>query len=252
MAISPSPFERMRPRRKQRSPLWLVWLGLVVVLVAGVVVFRQPAGELFWRAVAPAAHLRAALGSSEAEQLRGELAAAQAKLADRDALYKETIELKALLGRTDEAGARTLAGVILRPPWTPYDTLVIDAGAAHGVVEGALVSAGGQALVGRVVEVYANQSRVELFSAPGSNHQAMLNGTVPVAVEGQGGASMQALVPAGTVVAVGDEVLFPGLAGGLVATVSAVDAEAGESFIVIYMQLAANPAHLRYVEVLTP
>ncbi|HEV7449404.1 MAG TPA: hypothetical protein VGP13_02605, partial [Candidatus Paceibacterota bacterium] len=98
--------------------------------------------------------------------------------------------------------------------------------------------------------VYSNQSRVELFSAPGQSYQAILNGTLPVAVEGQGGGSLQALVPASTAVAVGDTVSFPGIFGGIVAQVSAVDAKAGDSFIVVYMRLPVNPADLRFVEVI--
>ena len=60
---------------------------------------------------------------------------------------------------------------------------------------------------------------------------------------------MRAEMPAGTPVAVGDAVQFPGLLGGIAAEVSAIDAKAGESVVVLYMHLPANPAELRYVEV---
>jgi cell shape-determining protein MreC len=201
--------------------------------------------------MAPVVGARNALGATEASRLRGELAQAQALLVDRDALYKENIELKARLGRNETASPRVLAAVLMRPPGVPYDTLLIDAGTQHGIALGDLVSAGGQAIIGRVIEAYQSTARVELFSAPGQSYQALLRGTTPVAVEGQGGGSMRAQVPAGTQVAVGDEVEFPGMWGGLSALVSAVDARAGESFIVLFMHLPANPAELRFVEVLT-
>jgi len=230
--------------------LWVVWLLLALLLVAAAVFARTAASDMFWRAVAPVVRLREALGSSQVAVLRSELAAAKAALADRDALLRDNADLKERLGRVDAPAPRILAAVLMRPPWSAYDTLLVDAGSSHGVLVGDLVSAGGSGLIGRVSEVYEAQARVELFSAPGATYQALLLGTVPVAVEGQGGGSMHAQVPAGTQVATGDTVEFPGLAGGIAAAVSAVDAKMGESFISIYMTLPANPSELKYVEVL--
>ncbi len=249
MATSPSPFDRIK-RQQRSSRAWLLWAALAALLVAAGAFFRQPATSLFWQAMAPVMSVRQALGAGEVSNLRAQLAQMQARLADRDLLYKEVLELRERLGRADAPQARLLAGVLLRPPWTPYDTLLVDAGEDLGVVQGAFVSAGGQGLVGRVSEVYATAARVELFSAPGVSYQATLNGTLPVAVEGQGGGSLRAEVPAGTQVAVGDTVSFPGLMGGVVARVSATEARTGESFIIIYMALPANPADLRAVEIL--
>lgn len=237
-------------RRRAPSRLWMVWVLLVAVLIVAAVLLRQPLSSVFWRVVAPVAEVRDSLGASEVTRLRSELAAAEARLADRDLLYKEVIELRERMGRADEARPRILAGVLQRPPWTAYDTLVVDAGAQHGVAEGMLVSAGGQGLVGRVTEVYATTARVELFSAPGASYQGVLEGTLPVAVEGQGSGSLRAEVPAGTQVQTGDVVSLPGLLGGVTAVVSATEAKAGESFIVIYMRLPANPQDLQRVEIL--
>jgi cell shape-determining protein MreC len=252
MATSPSPFDRISRNRRAPSRLWLVWALLVALLVAAAVLLRQPASSLFWRVAAPIVRVRESLGGSEAGRLRAELASTSAALADRDLLYKEVADLRERLGRGDAPQARVLASVLQRPPWTAYDTLLIDAGADHGIAAGALVSAGGQGLIGRVSEVYDTSARVELFSAPGVSYQALLNGVLPIAVEGQGGGSLRAEVPAGTQVKAGDTVAFPGLLGGIVSLVSATEDKAGESFIVIYLRLPANPADLRFVEVLRP
>lgn len=249
MAISPSPFDRIHKTRRTSSRAWLIWALVLVVLIAVVILWRGQLAGAFWQVWAPVARVREALGQTEASRLKAELARAQAELLDRDELYKETIDLRARLGRTDAPGTRVLAGILLSPPWSPYDTLVIDAGLAHGIKAGDLVYAAGQALIGHVSEVYATTARVELFSAPGASYQALLRGEIPLALEGQGGGSLRAEVPAGTQVAVGDTILLPGLWGGVAARVSATDARAGESFIVVYMQLPANPAELSSVEV---
>ncbi len=240
----------MHKPRRPASRLWMVWVVLCALLIAGVAYFRQPASSIFWQVMAPVVRVRDALGATEAARLRAELASTTAALADRNLIYKDLLDLRERLGRSDTAAARTLAAVLQRPPWTAYDTLLIDAGQMQGVTQGALVSAGGQTFIGRVSEVYAASSRVELFSSPGASYQATLNGTLPLAVEGQGGGSMRAEVPAGTPVKVGDTVQFPGLMGGIVSTVSAIEAKAGESFIIVYLRLPINPADLRFVEIL--
>jgi cell shape-determining protein MreC len=237
--------------RRTRSRAWALPVLVLVLIVGLTAYFRAPASNLFWRVAAPAVRLRDALGASEAARLRAELASTTAALADHNALLSENRELKAQLGRTN-ATRRIAAVVLSRPPGTPYDTLLIDAGTKQGVAAGDLVSAGGESVVGRVSEAYDDTARVELLSAPGSSYQALLRGSITLAVEGQGGGSLRAEVPAGTTVAVGDSVTFPGLFGGFVATVSATDAGAGESFIVVYMHLPINPADLRFVDVLKP
>lgn len=249
MAISPSPFDRIEKQRRGRSRLWMLWLLLAVVFAVVVLSYRQAAAEVFWQVMAPVVRLRNSLAATDATRLRGELASATAALVDRNALYKENIELKERLGRTDIEAPRILAAVLMRPPGVPYDTLLIDAGTAHGVAVGNPVAASGRALIGRVVEVYERTARVELFSAPGASYQALLRGTLPVAVEGQGGGSMRAEMPAGTQAQVGDTVQFPGLFGGVAAQISAIDARPGESVVVLYMHLPANPAELSQVEV---
>lgn len=236
--------------RRRKAPLGFIALAGGVVLAVGVAaLFREPLGGLLWRAAAPVLQLRNTLGASEAEQLRAELAGAQARAADRDMLYAENVDLKRRLGRAAE-GSRVLAGVLQRPPGVPYDTFVLDAGSEQGLAVGQLVSAGGASLIGRVVEVHAQTARVVLFSSPGESHDALLRGEVPVAVAGQGGGSFVAEVPAGTQVLVGDSILFPGIAPGYSGTVSFVERRSGESFVTLYLHLPFDPFALRFVEVL--
>lgn len=251
MAISPSPFDRIQKSRRGRPGARLWQVLLVAALVAVAVLLRVPLSGVFWRVMEPVARIRQAAGQGEAAQLRAELASTTAALADRDALYKEVADLRARLGRDDVGGPRILAAILQGPPFSAYDTLVIDAGSDQGVRAGQLVSAGGSAIIGHVTEAYPTAARVELYSAPGQSYQALLNGVTPVAVEGQGGGSLSAQVPAGTPVKPGDSVAFPGLLGGIVAQVSAVEEKEGESFMTVFMRLPVSPSDLSRVEVLT-
>ena len=200
---------------------------------------------------------------AENTRLKNELASTAALVADRTLLYQENVNLKTRFGRGPLSGgaAKTrplLAGVLLGPPGMPYDTLLLDAGSAEGVSVGDAVSAGGATLIGKIGEVHPHTAVALLYSAPGQRYEAMLllggsastsnTKSVPITLEGQGGASLRAEVPAGTLARVGDSVVEPGVAGGFVGRLSFVDAKISESFETLYVTLPANPFELRFVE----
>lgn len=244
---------RTRRPRQLRFFTLVFFAGLLVVVLGLVLLYPTGVGNVFWRVV-PLLDMRNAWSTSDVTLLKEQLAKAQAAQADRDILYAETLDLKARLGR-DASVQRILAGVVLRPPHTPYDTLMIDAGLTEGVVKGAVVAAGGTVLMGVVSDVYAHTARVVLFSAPGQIHEALLTvgkESIPVTVEGQGGGSLRVQVPAGTNAKIGDTIVLPGIMGGYTGHISYVAAKESESFETLYLQLPANPLTLRYVEVWKP
>lgn len=249
MAKTSDPFLRGSGRRGG----WFSWRVFVYVcgallLFSACIVWRVQLERLVWSVALPLEHVRVFFGTSENEILRAELASTTARVADRDALYAENQDLKARLNRN--GGKQViLAGVTLRPPAIPYDTLLVDAGEAEGVVEGALVYASGTTLIGRVGDVYGHSARVVLFSAPGEVYDALLRGQVPVQMQGQGSGSFVGQVPAGTKVMEGDALVFPGVASGFAGTVSHVALKEGESFETLYAHLPVDPLLLRFVEI---
>ncbi|MSR71040.1 hypothetical protein EXS62_03320 [Candidatus Kaiserbacteria bacterium] len=217
----------------------------VALLVLAAALWHAPLQGVLWSVLKPVVQARF---GGEGAQSAATLASTTALLADREALYVENLDLKKRLGR-DAGLVRILGAVLLRPPMTPYDTLLIDAGSEEGIAAGDRVAAAGTALIGRVSEVYPHAARVVLYSAPGEKHEGLLRGSVPVEFEGQGGGSLTAKLPAGTSVSAGDPVLLPGIAGGLAGDVSYVERAGSESFVTLYIRLPADPFSLRYVEV---
>lgn len=241
------------PKRRRRtfgSTGFIVTVFFVLILGL-VAVLRPHVSSLFWQAAAPVLALRNMAAQTDASRLASELASTTAALADRNALYQENIQLKALLGRSVEQHS-TLASVLMRPPGIPYDTLMIDIGAHAGVVPGALVFAGGSLVVGTVSDVYENTSRVVLLSSPGQTYQATLQNGTPVSLEGQGAGSMVGEVPAGTSVTGGEAVTLPGVLSSFVGSVSYINHENGSSFETLYVQLPVNVFNLTFVQVQTP
>jgi len=243
-------------RNKGRGLRTVLIVILCLVFAAIIVVWRGPLTGLFWLGFGPVlSGVQTFTNQGELERLRAELAATQALVADRNFFVQENEALKTRLGRLPEGTSTTLATVLLRPPATPYDTLVLDVGLSEGVAAGDLVFAAGSVVVGRVTEVYRSTSRATLFSAPGQSHETVLvteAASVPLVVEGQGGGSFVGRLPQGIVVSAGDSVVFPDLMPVFVARVSATETAPGESFQTVYMQLPVNPFWLQYVEVRKP
>ena len=241
-----------RRRRGGFSGRGLV-LGFVCALIVVVVlVWRGAATNLLYVALSPVLSLRNALSNTQATQLRADLASTTLALADRNELYQENVTLKLELGR--DAGQHSLlAAILMRPPGTPYDTFIIDAGAAQQVRPGVLVYASGNTAIGTISEVYTNTSRVKLFSSPDAEYPALImlpnNNVVPITLEGQGSGSLTAQVPSATPVAVGESVVLPGIGSSFAGTVSAVVQHEGESFESVYVQLPANIFDLQFVKV---
>jgi cell shape-determining protein MreC len=256
--------------RPSRSRLTLVLVGLCVLCALAAFIWREPFAGALWRVLGPVASVRTSLAASvgtlvegfapnaslaaENESLRAQLASTSVALMDRNLLYAENIELKARLNRPASSTRSVLASVIMRPPASPYDTLMLDVGSDASVRVGDLVSAGGSVYVGRIAQVYGQTSRATLFSTPGETLDALLTNprtstNTPLSLAGQGGASMVGEVPTGVDVSVGDPVILSNLGVELVAHVTAIDMGGEKSFKTVYVQLPVNPLSLRFVEV---
>jgi len=256
--IYPNPFNAQGRSRRRRFSWGALAFAIVLLLFFGaLLVWRTAAAGAFWRLMTPAFLFRDRIsGSDSVSLLQAELASTTAELADRDALYQETLELKKLLGRP-ESETEVLAAVLLRPPGVPYDTLVVDAGQMQGIAVGELVFAGGTTAIGDVTEVYGTTARVTLFSAPGRTYDAEVTASsslgtmLPLALNGQGAGSLMGQVPAGSGISAGDIITIPGIGNDYLGHVSHVDAPAGSSFETIYVSLPVDLFSLKYVEIQT-
>lgn len=172
--------------------------------------------------------------------LQNEITAMKLKEADYDILFKENETLKAELGRVGET-PRLLAGILSKPPASPYDTLVIDAGSASGVVPGSKVYLGGNVIVGSITSVTPRTSLVELFSTGGHNQEAVLERTgVSYQLVGKGGANLRLDVPKDTDVVWGDIFVYPGLSASIIGSVYYIDSNSQSSFESVYLRLSGD------------
>jgi cell shape-determining protein MreC len=191
--------------------------------------------------------------------LRGkdELIAENIALKEKLESYEElVISLRAIASSRDELiasfGREQVEGipaaVLVRPPETPYDILIVDAGENLGVKPTSLVTTPEGLSIGTVAEVFSKTSRVKLYSTAGERTDAVLErGSESVTLVGRGGGNMEFTVPRDTPIEIGDRILLPHLATSLVAVVGHIEVKPTASFKNVIAKSPANPAYERYV-----
>lgn len=134
-----------------------------------------------------------------------------------------------------------VAGVVARPPMSPYDTLVLAAGTAAGVSAGMEVFGPGNTPLGVVTSVTSAFSRATLFSAPGQTVLGWAGAQhVPVTLEGTGGGSFSAVLPRSAGVAAGDVVYVSGPGALPVGTVQSLSGDPSAPSVALDIVPALN------------
>ena len=132
------------------------------------------------------------------------------KLLDYDAVVAENTALKKSFARVIDTHNTILAYVLVRPPISPFDTIVIDIGTDTGVAVDDLVFIGGNEIIGTVSNVYAHTSTVQLYSFPGRETQAIVSGEA-VTLTGRGGGNFEITTPKNAEIALNTPVILPGI-----------------------------------------
>jgi cell shape-determining protein MreC len=192
----------------------------------------------------------ASLPFADVAKLRAER---DALLQENDALRAETATQKAQLADLGLLGAPAgyiRAGVLNRPPVTPYDTLVVGAGVRDGVTDGVYAYGPGGTPVGRVAGVADTSSRIELFSLPTQETEGWVGANrLPITLIGRGAGAFEAALPRDTSVAVGDIVYLPGPGALPIGTVLRIDSDPSSPRAVIHVQPIVNPSSLTWVSI---
>lgn len=204
------------------------WLGpvalalLVLVLIFALLRFLLPGALVavaspFWSA---GSSLSAGVGNvgsfftdkatltSERDRLLAENAAYYAKNAQLETKVKD---LERLLGGRTEPIDGVLAGVLSRPPVSPYDVLIVDAGSDARVSVGSRADGPGGMPLGEVESVTKSSARILLYSTPGKETESWIGeARIPVTLIGEGSGAMSAVVAREAGIVVGDLVFASG------------------------------------------
>lgn len=163
-------------------------------------------------------------------------------------LTRENKELRALMHESEEESI--LAGVILRPPFSPYDTLVIDKGTQDGIVELAPVYFGDTIAIGYVRAVYDGHAYVTLFSSPDVETSVYVFGPdIFTTAYGMGGGVVRLSVPQGIMLALGDTVILPSLDTGVLGVIADIQSIPTEPEQHAYVTFKAPIQSIRLVRI---
>jgi cell shape-determining protein MreC len=240
------------------------WGAFALMFALGVLLMRLLAPNFFWYVAAPAfgvadgiaARSHAFLNSfsdtaalaARNEQLVRENAALSN---ENQALIEKAASQSALLGPSGvqkSAVSGVLAGVVARPPESPYDTLVLSAGSTAGVTLGQEAFGEGNVPLGMVTAVTADFSRVTLFSAPGTiTHGWVGHANTPLSIFGAGAGAMEASLSRSAGAAVGDTVFVPGPGMLPIGSVTRIDSDPSAPGITLLIAPKINPFSLTWV-----
>ncbi len=157
--------------------------------------------------------------------------------------------LEALLGRLPQPG-EVIASVLTRPPQSPYDLFIIDAGERDGIAVGAQAGLPEGPLLGTISDVFASSAKVKLFSSAGEKTEAVLErGNTPVILEGRGGGAFRVKVPRETPAVIGDRIISADTSYRLLGVIEDISVSSTDSFKEISARSPANIFDVRLISV---
>jgi hypothetical protein len=199
-------------------------------------------------------------------------------------LLEENMELKNLLGRP-QASSSVLAVILKRPPFSAYDSFIVDRGSDEGIQVGDQVYAvvdvpvynpiiststlmststpasttarvapvGNPQIeipIGQVAEVYGGTSVVSLFSSPGATYPVEIGSSHISATATADGAGMfEAMLPTDTQAVIGDPVFIPNIQSSVFGSVAEVISDPARPYALVLFKSPINPFALHFVEI---
>lgn len=159
----------------------------------------------------------------ENNRLRSELVAATGADYSLRHLLDDNQRLR---GISSEEESRIVGAVLASPEQLPYDTIMIDRGSRHGIMEGAPVFIGDNTIIGVVRSSAPGTALVELITSSGFESTVFIMGPdIYTNAVGVGGGQMRVGVPQGIPLSEGDLVVLPSIYSGVYGEVSYVLSE---------------------------
>lgn len=185
--------------------------------------------------------------TNERDRLLAENAAFYAKSA---LLEARVADLEELLGGRTDASDSILAGVLARPPVSPYDMLIVDTGSNEGVMVGSRADGPGGMPIGQVESVTGNSARIQLYSTPAKETESWVGeNRIPVTLIGEGSGAMSAVVAREAGIAIGDLVYMAGPGALPVGSVIAVENDPSSPRSRVDIRPLLNPFSISWVTI---
>lgn len=162
-------------------------------------------------------------------------------------LGKENENLKLFLGQPNKK-TYVVGSVILRPPQSPYDILVIDAGDENGIKVGREAITHSSVLIGHVAETMPKMSKIKLVSFPKEETNLILEKIKLAAIGvGLGGGNIEIKIPNSVKVEIGDNIITDGMFPRILGKVEKIETSPIVPFQKVLFRVPINLNETRYV-----
>jgi cell shape-determining protein MreC len=243
----------------------LISLGIVIVIILGFIFTPRPFYIVMSKVFSPIwkfeffviGSFEHAVGIfkskqslvKENESLKKEIENTKPEILELKEVIQQNEQFKELLGRS-EGVSRVVASILRKPPFSPYDSLVLDAGLEQKVSVGDKVYGPGQVLIGDISEVYKTTSKAELYSSPGKETPVLVGSrNVSSIAIGKGGGNFILSLPVEVGIEKGDIIKAPSIHVSILGVVEYIEVDSAESIQTVYFKSPFNINDLSLVEV---
>ncbi len=191
-------------------------------------------------------------------RLKAKIAELEAKSLFYKIIEKQNEELKSILLRPNLFAQKSkkeylAASILSRPPQSPYDILIIDAGSNEGVEKGMTATAYGNVFLGYVSEVFSKTSKIKMISFPKEEMNVSINnsegGEVAAVAIGAGGENFEITLPRSVKVSSGEIIRTLGINSLVLGIIEQIKIDPANPFQKILFRLPVNIRELQYVTI---
>ncbi len=191
--------------------------------------------------------------AAENQALQDKLALLDATAQERDYYKNANDQLLSLADQSSDLFHPIFAKILSKVGFSPYDTMIIDAGGNAGIKTGDKVSADEDIILGFVSKTYAKTAMVTLYSSPGQETPVLIGKhSVQAVAVGKGGGNFEIKLPRNASIAVGDNVSAATSSPALIGSVEYIAVSATDSFERAVLRSAADINNLSFLVILKP
>jgi len=167
-------------------------------------------------------------------------------------LSQENKDLQALLGREGVSEPSVVGRVLVRPhDKSPYDTLILDVGSRQGVKKDDIVIASQKTIIGKVAEVFSNESKILLLSSAGiATPVSIGEKNIVNEAKGRGGGNYEIILPREIEATKDSLVVYAGNPAYILGGVEVIQENETDNFKKILFTVPVALGQISYVDVL--
>lgn len=164
-------------------------------------------------------------------------------------LQKENAELKSMLNHRVSSSS-VIAYIMKKPPFSAYDSFIVDIGVKSNVKVGDKVYAPGNVLIGEIAEIISENAKVKLYSSYGEKYEVFIGQkSIQATAIGRGGGSFEAVLPRDVKIQEGDIVTIPHLTTSVFGIVSKLLVNPSKTFSTVLFSQPINIYEQKWVEI---